>query len=94
MGLVEEVRNTMRKFDTNNDGVLNFQEFARMLTMAPWRNLFPKDVQHGLPIQVMKHNLVHGEFAEEHRASRAAQDKLELTGKALSQPLEQSLHDF
>jgi len=77
MGLVEEVRNTMRKFDTNNDGVLNFQEFARMLTMAPWRNLFPKDVQHGLPIQVMKHNLVHGEFAEEHRASRAAQDKLE-----------------
>lgn len=76
MGLVEEVRNTMKKFDTNNDGVLNFQEFARMLTMAPWRNLFPKDVQHGLPIQVMKHNLLHGEFADEDEASRAVQDKL------------------
>ena len=61
MGLVEEVRNTMKKFDTNNDGVLNFQEFARMLTMAPWRNLFPKDVQHGLRgphgLVVVKHVL-------------------------------------
>ena len=74
MGLVEDVRSTMQKFDTNGDGVLSFTEFAKMLTMPPWRALFPKDVQQGLPIQVMKHNLLHGEFANSGPGSGSQPD--------------------
>jgi hypothetical protein len=45
--------------------MLSFIEFVKTLTQAPWKQLLPKDVLSALPIQIIKHNLLYGEFSNE-----------------------------
>ena len=62
--LVVQVRAAISRFDADNSGTINFMEFLRMITMKPWKNLFPSEVQNRLPKLVLQLS----------RASQAAED--------------------
>jgi len=42
-GLKKEVRQNMEKFDTDNNGTMEFEELVSMLCVDPWRELLPAD---------------------------------------------------
>jgi len=44
-----DVHSAMASFDAGKTGSLNFHEFLRMITTAPWCNMLPEEVQRHLP---------------------------------------------
>jgi len=43
--LEAEVKDTLRRYDTDNNGVLSFKEFVRMLCNDPWSALLPPNLK-------------------------------------------------
>merc|ERR1712096_110366 len=39
-----QVAATMKSYDVNGDGVIDFEEFEQLLTNRPWKSLLPPDV--------------------------------------------------
>ena len=68
-----QVRTAIARFDADNSGTINFIEFLRMITMKPWKGLFPREVQDRLPKLVLQLS----------RASQAPED-LEIANMTLS----------
>lgn len=50
-------------------GEISFSEFLRMLTLSPWRDLLPEDVQEQLPAMVKEEISPH---KSQHRAGAGA----------------------
>jgi len=56
MGLADDVKTVIERFDTDKDGFISFPEFVRMINCPPWRDLLDPDTRNKLKFLQDRYN--------------------------------------